>query len=299
MEDIDAQLRSLYADNIELTLEQSALEENLRQMQEEFRQDLSNLYEERSQILELSRSRIASLNAELEARNRESEAALDLAYSQLERLNTEQEKAAAIEAQLGAFFYMVGGQIQNGSLADASVTLENMRAFLNTPAFNDLRSVQARREVYSRSIDVMEATLEEARRNQEALAAARSRTPEDAEKELEELLDRNILLEETVAGLNRTLSALSSEGSGATARLSELEASSAALSLQNSDLENRLSEYTETITGMELQNAQLSQTLAARDNVITALEIQRTDLEQEIANLRNQIDIIRQTLLDN
>ena len=300
MEDIDAQLQSLHSDNLELTAEQSALEENLHLMQEEHRQSLANLQDERSRILENSRARVAALNAQLEERNREisalserSEAELNLAYSQLERLNTEQEKAAAVEAQLGAFFQMAAGHIQNGRLTEAGEALVNMRAFLNTPAFQELRAVQARREVYTRSINVMEAMIEEARRNQEALAAARRMSSTEG---LEELLVKNTQLEETIAGLNRSLSAVDSEGSNLSRRLIELEESTAALRTLNSALETSITEYTQTIADMESQNAGLTQTVAVRENVIRELQAENASQEEQIVSLDTQLTSLRQAL---
>jgi septal ring factor EnvC (AmiA/AmiB activator) len=104
---VDEELRELYSSNQELTAEQKAVEADLQRLQEEYRSSLSSLQDERSQILETSRIREANLRAqfderanELKAQAEQSREALSSARIELERLSGDQEKGAAVEAQL-------------------------------------------------------------------------------------------------------------------------------------------------------------------------------------------------------
>jgi chromosome segregation ATPase len=320
LEGVDEELRELYSSNQELSAEQLAVEDRLRSLQAEYRSSLIVLQDERSSILEDSRSRETSLRAQLEARIRElaaaserNESALSSARSELEWLSREQEKAAAIEAQLGGSFAVVNGQILKNQLAEALETLRVMRDFLNTPAFQAIRSIQARKDLYAQAIDSMEAMVEETRRNQ----VSGQPSGVDTEQSLTELMSENARLEENIAGLTRTIEAVNSQGSGLTLRLTELESQAADLRTANSELQTRAASLeTErtsltqtvaardnTITELRSQNAARDNTIselrsqnAARDNTINELRSQNTVQSGEITNLNNQLTTIRQAL---
>ncbi|MDR1253111.1 MAG: hypothetical protein LBK62_13260 [Treponema sp.] len=320
LEGVDEELRELYSSNQELSAEQLAVEDRLRSLQEEYRSSLIVLQDERSSILEDSRSREASLRAQLEARIRElaaaserNESALSSARRELEWLSREQEKAAAIEAQLGGSFAVVNDQILKNQLAEALETLRVMRDFLNTPAFQAIRSIQARKDLYAQAIDSMEAMVEEMRRNQ----VSGQPSGVDTEQSLTELMSENARLEENIAGLTRTIEAVNSQGSGLTLRLTELESQAADLRTANSELQTRAASLeTErtsltqtvaardnTITELRSQNAARDNTIselrsqnAARDNTINELRSQNTVQSGEITNLNNQLTTIRQAL---
>ena len=303
MDDVDAQLADLYSSNRELTAEQRAAEENLKKMQEEYRLSLASLQDDRSRILESARVREAGLYAQLEERNREitalsekSEAALSLAHSELDKLRTEQEKAAAVEAQLASYFQAASELIRKGQLVEAGDTLKTMRSFLNTPAFQGFRSIQARKDVYARSITALEAMVEEARKNQEALAAAGKIPDGESDKALQELAAKNADLEKTIAGLNQSLQALSSQGSGTATRLVELENSTATLQTLNTTLESNLMAREQTIASLESENKNLNQTVAARNEAIRELQTQKADQEVRIESLDTQLSSLRQAL---
>jgi chromosome segregation ATPase len=294
MEDVDARLQELYSGS--MTADRTTAEENLKKLHAEYSVTLAGLRDERARILENARAREAGLYAQLEERTREisalsgeSEAALNSARSEIERLRTEQEKAAAVEAQLGAYFQITSEQIRSGLLTAAGDTLKSMRSFLNTPAFQNLRAFQAKKDVYARSITVLEAMVEEARRSPEAFAAAEQTPGDDPGEALEELLTKNAQLVQTIAELNQRLQSAGSQGSGVTRRLTELENSSA--SLQSS-----LSARNETIASLESRNTDLSQSLSARDNTIRELRAQNTAQEERISNLDTQLSSLRQAL---
>jgi len=103
--EVDNELLKLYSSNQELNSEQRAAQERLLAMQSAFREELSTLQDERSQILENSRTREARLRAQMDERAREfaaaqqrAESELDSAMRELERLTTERERLMAVEA---------------------------------------------------------------------------------------------------------------------------------------------------------------------------------------------------------
>ncbi|MDR1586744.1 MAG: hypothetical protein LBS57_04745 [Treponema sp.] len=299
LEGIDAELRELYSSNEELTVEQKAAEENLRRLQEEYRSSLAALQDERSRILEASRARETVLQAQLEERTREfaaaaeqSRAALSSAQSELEKLGSEQEKAALVESQLAAYFAAVNDQIRGGRFAEASDTLKTMHTFLNTPAFSGLRSIQTRKDLYARAITSIEGIVEEALR----LEAGGGLPSEDAEKSLAELQEKNAQLEETVAGLNRTVAAFSSQGSDLGRRLGELEESAAALRSLNAALEQGAAEKDSAISALQSQNAGLTQTAAANEAAIEELRTQNAAQAEENAGLNAQLTSLRDAI---
>jgi chromosome segregation ATPase len=288
-----------------LDAERAASESNLQKLQEEYRTNLSSLQNERSQILESSRAREASLRAQLEARTREltavseqSQAALSSARSELERLSGEQEKAGIIESQLGGYYAAVNNHIRAGRLEEAAETVRVMREFLNTPAFQSLRSIQARKELYVSAADTLDFMIAEARKNSGPGVSERPGTLEagELERALSELQNRNTQLEETVAGLNRTIAAYSSQGSGLEQRIAEIQEESATLRTLNQSFQQQVDDREQTIAALQSQSAGLSQTVAARDSSISALQAENASQAETIENLNSQLVTIRQAL---
>jgi chromosome segregation ATPase len=296
---IDAELRELHSNNQELTAEQLAAEAELQRLGSEYRRDLSTLQDERSQILEASRAREAGLHAQLEARTRElsaaseqtaqSRAALNSAQGELERLSGEQEKTAVIESQLGAFFSAANGQIRGGQLAEASVTLETAREFLNTPAFRSNRSIQSRASLYNEAITSLEGMITEARKREAAATGTAAPDSDETEKTIADLRAENERLAENIASLNRTVAAYNSQGSDLSRQIAGYEERIAALSDANSNQQRAANERDAAITNLESQNSSLTQTVAARDTTIA-------DQSAQIENLNAQLTSIRQAL---
>ena len=212
LEDVDAELRDLHSSAQELTAEQQAAEDRLRAMREEYRSTLANLQDERSVILEEARAREASLQAQLESRTRElalvaeqSAAAIDFAQGELDRLSREQAQAASVEAQMGAFFATLTSRINENRLDEAADILLTMRAFLNTPAFLGLRSIQARRELYVQALNSFDIMIDELRRSQAALATGVMSLDRSAEATFAQLQDRAAQLERDLAERDRRI----------------------------------------------------------------------------------------------
>jgi uncharacterized protein YdcH (DUF465 family) len=287
--EVDEELFLLYSSNVTLTSEQITARERLLVMQESFRGELSVLQEERSQILEASRTREARLRTQLEERTREFAAAqqrtageLDSAVEELNRLSNEQERLAAIDAQIAGGISLVSSFIQNARYEEALHLISNLRDFANNNAVASLRSFQSRREFYNQTLNLMEVMISDARRN--------SGTGGGAEQF--ELQSQNLQLQETITSMQRTIDTFNAGSAGQAGRISELETAANTLRRTISSLEQTSAEKDARITSLQNENTNLSST-------VTELRAANTANEQEVANLRNQLTIIRQALVDN
>jgi chromosome segregation ATPase len=290
---IDTELQGLYSNDGEWDEYKQAAEDQLKATQEEYLATLAQLQDERSRILEESRTREASLQMQLENRTRElalvsqqSAAAIDLARNELARLSVEQTQDTAVEAQMEAFFINLNTQITENRLDDAAATVKSMRNFLNTPGFQSLRSVQARRELYTQAINSFETIIETARKNPTSTVAGSGTPPDNVEKLLADLQDKNTLLEQNLIEKDKTIESLSSGESGMTRRITELEGSVTALRTMSTALEASSNEKNTRIQSLENENATLNQTVNARSTTITRLENENNALNQAV-NARN------------
>jgi chromosome segregation ATPase len=268
LESIDAELRVLTSGNGELSAEQKAVENRLKTMREEHRTTLSSLQNDRSRILEESRMRESSLQAQLENRTRDfalapeqGSAGVDVNRDEIDRLSREQAQAAAVEAQIGALFTSLNGKIKENRLDEAAEIIKTMRSFLNTPAFQSLRSIQARKELYTQAINSFETMIEEARKNQAALASGIAPTDEAVEKIVADLWEKNDKLEKENAEKDRRIAAINSDGGNINRRLNELES-----------------------------------TVSERDNRIRSLETTNNTQRQTIAEQKRSIDAIQEVV---
>jgi chromosome segregation ATPase len=314
---VDTELQDLYSSNQELTAEQKAVEADLQRLQEEYRSNLSSLQDDRSRILEASRAREASLRAqfderasELTAQATESREALSSARLELERLSTDQEKGAAIEAQLSGLYTRSASYINAGRLGEAAASLNSMREFINTPAFQGVRSIQPRRGFYLSSISTLEGLIGVAEKLAAAVAAAGGQADPGYEKTIAELEERNAALEEQVAasgtagsGLNRQLNELQGLITSLQGQVSEQAANLAtqaqnleAQQRSNAALESRNTEMTTQNSNLTRQIADLNSTLTERNTAIETLTAQNAEQAASIQNLNTQLATIRQIL---
>jgi chromosome segregation ATPase len=284
LEEVDAQLMQLYSSNQELTAEQLSAQGRLLSMQVSFRADLSALNEERSQILEDSRSREARLRALLDERAREFAAAQqktaserDSAVSELERLTGEQERAAASDAQLSGGLAAIAALVQDGRYDQASQSAESLRLLNNNSAVSSTRSYQSRREFYNRALDSVETMIAQLRKN----------TGADSGREHWDLQVTNAQLEDKIAEMQKTIDAFSAGSSGQALRLSEMEQSLSSLRAANASLQTAAAEKDRTINSLETEKASLTQTAADLRSANSAQE-------QEITVLRSRINNILQ-----
>jgi chromosome segregation ATPase len=268
----------------------------LKSLQEEYRASLSSLQNERSQLLEAARAREAALRTQLEAKTRElaavteqARSSLNDARAELERLSGDQEKTEVIEAQLGGYYVLVNDQIRKGLPDEAMDTLRVMREYLNTPAFQSLRSIQARKTLYAASIDILEGVINDIKANKAAAVPAPT-VSGDAEQIISDLWRKNAELEDTLEALNKaaataanTETALKAQAADLERRLAAAVNSETTLRTRNTTLEQQRTERENAITALQSQNSSLTQTVAARDSAIAALQTQNSGLTQTVA----------------
>jgi len=281
LDEIDGELLKLYSSNQALTKEQIAAQEKLLAMQNSYREELSVLQDERSQILEAARSREARLRAQLDERAREFAAAqqkasgeLDLAYGELERLTNEQEKIAAIDAQISGGLASAKDYIKNEQYDQASRVVENLRHFCNNNSLASLRQFQSRRDFYNQSIDILEAMIIDAKKNSGSSLG----------EEQFDLKAENVKLQNNINDMQKTIDALNSGGSGLNSRIRDLQANI-------TELKNTASEKEAKISSLETEKAN-----SAAE--ITRLRSSNTAQEQEITRLRRQFEIAQKALQD-
>jgi chromosome segregation ATPase len=294
LEDIDAQLRELHSSNKELSVEQKTAEDQLKSLQTEYRSALASVQDERSRILEESRAREASLQSQLESRTRElalvskqNAAIVDLAFNEMEQLSGEQNQTAIVEAQMGAFFANLNNKINENRLDEASEIVQSMRNFLNTPAFQGLRAIQARKEMYAQTINTFETLIEEMRRNQAALATGVMSLDRSAEKTLADLKEENDQLKKTMQmSSSDTVKQLAEMKK----KVDGLENDKKTLTASSAEKENQikaLNRETERLNGV-IQDRE--NTIAARNNTITVNDRTIANRNDVLGRIRSEIE---------
>jgi chromosome segregation ATPase len=303
-----AQLNTdLAAYHRQLDAEKTAAESNFRRLQEEYRNSLAALQNERGQILEASRAREAALYAQAENRIGElsglyerSSADLNTAREELSRLAAEQERSALIEGQLNGYYIEVNRQIREGSFDEAAGTLESMEEFLNTPAFQYIRSLQSRKEFHMAAINALLSMVREAQQNRGGFVPpAPDVSGEIAayENTIGELRDQNTRLEQTLDDQRRTIAAYRSEGTSLGRQISDFETRIGELRKQAETLsetvkarDSDLGGLKDQVAALQNQNSVQTQTLRTRETELTAARTQVAAQEGQINTLRAQND---------
>jgi len=192
----------------------------------------------------------------------------DSARSELDRLSREQAHAAAVEAQMAAFFANVSRAVNENNLDEASRIIRSMRDFLNTPAFQGLRSIQARKDLYAQAITSFETLVDELRRSQAALASGILSLDRSAEEMFTQLQERSAQLERDLADrdrriteIERTLQTTTAARDSATQNVATLERRVETLQTQNATLQTNVNQTTQRANTLQ-------DTVAARDSTI-------------------------------
>jgi chromosome segregation ATPase len=290
LEGVDAELRELHSSNEELTVEQQAVEANLRSLQEEYRSNLDSLQDERSRILEAARSRETSLRAQLEAQtqeftlaNEQSREALSAARAELERLSGDQEKGAAIEANMGGLYAEAAAQVNAGRLEAALRILASMREFINTPSFQAVRSIQTRKNFYLNSIDTLEGVIAVAEKLNAVVAASESG---EFERTIAELEEKNSVLQEQVTGLNQ---AVSGTQNSLSRQVTELQSRINTLQTQATSQQRSITEKDSSIEDLNTRNSALSQQLDGANQQLNTLRTQTASQQRSITEKDSSI----------
>ena len=303
LQEVDAELMQLFSSNQELTAEQLAAQERLLSLQNTYRTDLTSLKDERSQILEDSRSREARLRTQLEERIKEFTAVqartsgeLDSAMSELGRMTGEQERIASIDAQLAGSLPAVSALIQNGNYEQAAQAVNNMRYLFNDSAFASARAYQAKREFYNSAINFMELVINEGQKNSISFALTS-----------QNLQSQNTQLEGTISEMQGAIESISADSENQARRIAELEQTVSSLRNTNSGLqanvsslrtanasqERSITELNSTVTGLRAANTTQQTTIGELNNTITGLRAANTTQQTTIGELNQTITGLR------
>jgi len=225
------------------------------------------------------------------------------AAGELERLYREQTQAAAVEAQMGGFFSNLNRQITDNNLDEAATTVKSMREFINTPAFENIRSIQARKEMYTQAINSFVTMIDETRKYKTNSGAG-------GNIDTNGLQARITQLEQNLAEKDKTIAAFSSQGTSATRRLTELENNNKTLQTRNTQLQTDLDRQTRSATTLQQnltqtttqlqqaasdlqtekqRTATLNQTVEARNTTIQQRDNSIRDLQQRINRIQEVV----------
>ena len=254
----------------------------LLQVQEEYRQTLSWLHEERAGILEDSRQREMALRLYAE----QSLVELSAAMEELRRLGTEQERAARVESQMSGFYATLNSQINSGSLDDAANTLNSMREFLAAPSFLGSAILQTRKQSHLAAISALEEVV--GRLSPEIITVG---VDQEFEEILAELRTRN-------AALERDIAAFGAQGSDREMIIAEYQAVISRLEADRLDQQQTLYRLNSEVEAAATRVSQSENALAEQRAEYAALSQERETLRRQNDELQRQIEAVRALLLE-
>jgi septal ring factor EnvC (AmiA/AmiB activator) len=293
-----------------LDAERQNTEHNLQNLQEEYRNSLSALQSERAGLLEASRIREANLKAQLEAKTGEltqryeqNQEDLNLVREELRRLTDEQERSVLVERQMSGFYTLVQTHIHEGAPEKARETLNLMREFLETPAFQTVRAIQSQKEGYLAAINTLSIALEGLLSGAIPPAAPDPREGE----ELAALRQENTTQAQTIADQTREIEAYRSAGTDLTKTMREFEGTISSLRSQNAAHERdlgvlknensaqaqRISIQEQDLGALRTQNTSYAQTISAQERDLGALKNENTAQAQRIDTQERDLNALR------
>jgi len=190
----------------------------------------------------------------------------DSAMTELEQLSKEQDKVAAIDAQLAGGLTAISELIKDGKYDQAAKSIENFRYINNAGVFPSSRSAQSKREFYNKAIDSMDTMITHLR----ATGGTESL----------ELISKNSQLEAKVAEMQKTIDSYSSGSSGQARRMKELEDSISKLQKDSDDKDK-------AIASLVTDKNNLTQT-------VSDLKAVGEENEKKLRELQSVVDAVRQ-----
>ena len=263
---VDSEYRELQVSVESLTEAQKDRAQSLLKMQEDYRDSLSALQEERADILEESRMREAALRVQSE----EGQQNLSAAMEELNALSAEKERTARVENQMGAYYAVLGRQINAGRLDEASATLGAMKEFLNAPSFQTLNTLRERRQSHLAAIAAMEEAVAEARRKDPEGAAAG-----DLAAAYESLKEEHAVLEKQLEAQGQMIAASNASGSEQGRKMAEYLNTIAELQTASEAMAARIEQSEAELAQQRLENANL---LQEKD----ALQSEHNDIQEKL-----------------
>jgi uncharacterized coiled-coil protein SlyX len=279
----DSESKQLQSSVADLTEGQKARATQLSQMQDEYRSTLAGLQSERSKMLEDSRSREAEIRAQAEEKTTslssqiaQSQQSLTAAMDELRKLSSDQDKAQAAQAQLGAFYGVVDDDIKNARYDDALSTLASMKEYLSAPVFTQVKALTSSRNTHLAAAASLEEAVNEAKKRSGAapVEAAPAEKPAEDDAAAEAIKAQLTSLEQKVADQEKTIASLSAGGSEQQKALEDFQNTIAQLREANENQQNELNQKDSTIQT-------LTKTGTEKDGQIADLQDQKTNLETQ------------------
>ena len=251
---------------------------NLKTEIDGLEQRLTELHQERRQLVAISRSQ----EAEIFSKNAEDDEAR-AAMKDLMTLNSEEERFGFFEKQVDTFYSQIEINVREGKIDSAQKTLSELRSFMNDPAFEDLRLVQSQRNLNFAAAGALTEVIDLVT-GDAFVKAEQEWLSEKTER------DRTIAAQKNqIARLEREVAFLQPD-----VQYAELHKRDA----QISGLESKVREHENTI-------GERDTLIGTQQSEIAALQQTRQNLEQQVARremliseLRNQIASLTQNLSD-
>ncbi|MCL2557285.1 MAG: hypothetical protein FWE09_02275 [Treponema sp.] len=315
LSEVETQLDELAAISGALTGAQNVRQERLLSEREAYRLQLEGAREERATMLESARLREAVLQAQMEARARDFALAsergaieLDAARAELAALSRDQERAAVVEAQISGMIALAHAQIAEGDFDGAESAIAALQDFLDGPALQALRGMQARREIHAQAVSALRLLLARAREDRASLlAAGYGELSARASAELGSMQDRIAGLQADldqardalVAGdldAARVVSQYRSEIGQLESSLAALQSQNAALNAQNSTLNNQNTALNSQNSALSSQNTALGAQVSALQGNLSAQTQAAESLGQNVRALESTNALLNQTI---
>ncbi|MCL2610003.1 MAG: hypothetical protein FWD94_08890 [Treponema sp.] len=315
LSDIEAELQGMTG-NQTLTDEQRERQARLLALREEYTEQLTELRDDRTRIIDDARSQETVLQDNLDVRAREIAAGVPISdtepeavrnepaeNTELAELAAERAQVQAVEAQVEAFFGTIRSQVSTGLLGDARDSISGLRGFLENGNFRSVRQVQGRMGLYLNALDTYEALLKENSMLGAALLAGR--LPPDTTEvdrlrtEVDRLSDTSSF-ERTIAALQGERDALSTRADGLQRDLTAERGRTGTLQGQLNTARARvdaleqeqrdIASLNQRITGLQDENAQLLSRLNQAQQTVRELEQAWESLQQFMLNQQRAQD---------
>ncbi len=166
LEELEAQKSSAFQQELDAFKaqaegERSRAEENLKNLQEEYQQNLAQANADRERVLAESKQREADLRSQLDARTKELEEETLQAREELGKLAAQQEKQELAASQLNGFYSRVKSDIQQGNFDKALADLDSIKEYLDDPSVATLPNMLQRREIELFVVDSISNLVQE------------------------------------------------------------------------------------------------------------------------------------------
>ncbi|MDR0720642.1 MAG: hypothetical protein LBF78_13470 [Treponema sp.] len=319
LSDASRESRELEASVGTLTEEQRLRAQQLKDIQEEYHNTLANLQAERTKILEDARLREAELRAQAEARAVElssqierSQQNLTAAMEELRALSTEQERANAAEAQLGGLYAAAYKEISAERFDNAGSILASMESFLGSSLVQSMRSLDTRRRTHLEALASLKEAVAQAKKQKDA-AERTGETPAEPEdvpapEDVAALMEQISVLEQKTADQEKLIAVFNAQGSEQQQMITDFQNVISELRSANANQQQALNQRDGEIQQLRARTAELDNAQARADTaekeivesreLAADLQTQNTALAQTNAELRQQIDAVRQLLLN-